>query len=109
MAEGNNDLITEMIDIFVTQAEEMWIEMQILYDKSEYDLLGRLAHKAKSSVAIMGMDPLSGKLKELELYCMEGEKQEEYQELINIFKSECQLAIDELQEYKRNLMMQKKQ
>lgn len=108
MAEGNNDLIIEMIDIFAAQAVEMWNEMQVLYDKDEYDLLGKLAHKAKSSVAIMGMESLADKLKELELYCMTGEKKEEYQELINFFKSDCQFAIDELQEYKKNLIMQKK-
>jgi len=101
MADGNNDLMLEIIDIFVVQVEEFWIEMQGLYDKKDYDSLGKLAHKAKTSVAIMGMEPMSKKLKELEIWCQEEKNTELYQEIISNFKSECIIVIQELIEYKK--------
>jgi HPt (histidine-containing phosphotransfer) domain-containing protein len=107
MADGNNELMLEIIDIFVVQVEEFWIEMQDLFDKKDYDSLGKLAHKAKTSVAIMGMDTMSKKLKELELWCQEAKNTEIYQDIISNFKSECLIVIDELMEYKKNHSIQK--
>jgi HPt (histidine-containing phosphotransfer) domain-containing protein len=101
MTDGNNDLILEIIDIFVVQVEEFWVEMQDLNDKKDYDSLGKLAHKAKTSVAIMGMDTMSKKLKELEIWCQEEKNPEFYQEIISNFKSECLIVIKELIEYKK--------
>ncbi len=108
MSGGNYELILEMIDIFIAQAEEIWIEMQELYTKNDYDSLGKLAHKAKSSVAIMGMAPLSLTLKDFELDCQNLKNIETYQSKIDFFKSECLIAIEELQKYKNNQLMQKK-
>lgn len=108
MTEGNKELILEIIDIFVVQVEEFWIEMQDLLNKKDYDSLGKLAHKAKSSVAIIGMDAMSKKLKELEILCMEEKNTEIYQEVISNFKSECLIVIQELLDYKINLSTQKK-
>jgi HPt (histidine-containing phosphotransfer) domain-containing protein len=108
MTEGNKELILEIIDIFVVQVEEFWIEMQDLLNKKDYDSLGKLAHKAKSSVAIIGMQAMSKKLRELEILCMEGKNSEKYQDVISDFKSECLIVIQELQDYKINQSTQKK-
>lgn len=109
MAGDNYELILEIIDIFVIQAEEFWNEMQDLYNKKDYDALGKLAHKAKSSVAIMGMDELAIKLKNLELLCNEGKNIELYQDIISNFKAECIIVIEELLEYKNNQFAKKNQ
>lgn len=103
MSGGSTELISEMIDIFNTQAVEFISEMQILLDKKDYEALGKLAHKAKSSVAIMGMDQLASKLKDLELKTIEGRNTEEYQSYVDLFKSDCQVAILELTEYKNKI------
>jgi len=91
-----------MIDIFVIQVEEMWNEMQYLNHKKDYESLGNLAHKAKSSVAIMGMNNLSEILKKLEISCRNHTDIEIYQDIINNFKAVCLMAIEELQNYKLN-------
>lgn len=109
MAGDNYELILEIIDIFVIQAEEFWNEMQDLYNKKDYDALGKLAHKAKSSVAIMGMDELAIKLKNLELLCNDGKNIELYQDIISNFKAECIIVIEELLEYKNNQFAKKNQ
>ncbi len=101
MTDGNDVLIIEMIDIFTTQVEEFWIEMDELLKNKDYDSLGKLAHKAKSSVAILGMIKLSNELKSLELYCAEQKHMDLYPEIVSNFRSECLIAVKELQEYKK--------
>jgi len=107
MTDDNNDLILEIIDIFIVQVERFWIDMQDFNYKKDYDSLGKLAHKAKSSVAIMGMDKLSKKLNEFELLCYERKNIEIYQDIISNFKSECLIVIQELVDYKDNHSMHK--
>ncbi len=71
MSAGSNDLIKEMIEIFVSQVPEFISEMKDHYNKGEYAILGAVAHKAKSSVTVMGMEEMGKKLKNLELLAKE--------------------------------------
>jgi len=101
ITDGNKELFLEIIDIFVIQVEEIWIEMQVLFDKQEFELVGNLAHKAKSSVAIMGMENMAGDLKKLELFCHEKVNLEMCQSIIINFKTECLQVIQELEAIKK--------
>jgi HPt (histidine-containing phosphotransfer) domain-containing protein len=103
MSGGNPELIAEMIDIFSSQVNEISFEMQKLLDEKEYELLGKLAHKAKTSVAIMGMNELSQDLKKLELQAQELINIETYQSFIDNFKLETEEAVKELLYFKKNL------
>jgi HPt (histidine-containing phosphotransfer) domain-containing protein len=96
---GSKEIIREMVDIFIGQVPEFYSEMQSLYNDGKYHELGLMAHKAKSSVAIMGMDSLAGKLKELELLAKAGENTGEYSNYIHEFHIETEKAIRELEEY----------
>ncbi|HCC70682.1 MAG TPA: hypothetical protein DEQ09_05965 [Bacteroidales bacterium] len=93
------ELITEMVDIFREQVCEFKNDMKKLYEEKKYFDLGLMAHKAKSSIAIMGMDDLAAKLKELELQTKEGVKSENYIEYINDFVNQTDEAIKELDNY----------
>jgi len=100
---GSSELITEMIDIFREQVSEFNIQMQQLYEDKKYYDLGLLAHKAKSSISIMGMNDLAGKLKELELNAKEGIKTETYGDFIIDFKNQTSEAVKELDSYLESL------
>lgn len=101
---GNSpDLIREMIDIFRSQVLEFKEEMEHLYSEGEYFDLGLLAHKAKSSAAIMGMEDLAVRLKELEIKAKEGIEPEKYKDYINNFISQTRQAIEELDSYLETL------
>ncbi len=104
MSGGDRDLIIEMINIFKVQVNEFNQDFHKHLERKNYADLGKLAHKAKSSVAIMGMNELSKELKELELLVKNGEKTEKYQEYIEHFKTECKLALKELEEYQKSLI-----
>ena len=103
MSGDNKELICEMIDIFNDQVIEFSAEMQKLLDNKDYETLGKLAHKAKSSVAIMGMNDLAKKMKKLELDTKYLSNLNSYQGIINTFKSECAEAVKELKEYQNQL------
>jgi HPt (histidine-containing phosphotransfer) domain-containing protein len=101
--DNNREMVLELIDIFIEQVTEFGNEFEDLYKNKNFDGLGKLAHKAKSSVAIIGMDNLSRKLKELEQLAGNEENPEEYPAYINYFRQECAEAIKELNDYKNNV------
>lgn len=96
VAGGDSDLLKELIGMFRDQVEEFNSEMNILLEEKNYHALGNLAHKAKSSVAIMGMDNLANMLKNFELQAKEGKSAEKYESYISRFESETRSALKEL-------------
>lgn len=96
---GDHDIVSELIDIFRKQSKEFHDEMLYLNESKLYSQLSQLAHKAKSSVAIMGMEQLATRMKQLEIMAREGDKPEEYEEIIEFFGSESALALIELDDY----------
>jgi HPt (histidine-containing phosphotransfer) domain-containing protein len=100
---GNPGITEELVDIFKSQIPEFIDEMKGLYERGSWYELGLLAHKAKSSVAIMGMDSTATMLKAFELQAKAGEHKDEYQGYINQFISEATEAMDELTQYLKKL------
>jgi len=100
MSDNSPEIIIEMIDIFTSQVDEFYAEMKSLLKNKEYDLLGKQAHKAKSSVAIVGMESMAVKLKEFELLAKEEKNISTYADFIEYFKKECDKAVNELSAYK---------
>ena len=100
MTEGDQGLIKELIEIFSTQVEEYSDQLQKFLDEKNWTELGKLAHKAKSSVAIVGMKEQAENLKELEILAIEGRQTEKYQEMVDFFREECKIAVSELQHRK---------
>ena len=99
MSGGSKELIQEMVDIFISQVKEFSEGMDNYLNKEDWDNLGKLAHKAKSSVAIMGMENLANELKRLELLTIEKKEIEIYPEIISRFKKDCSEAVTELNEF----------
>lgn len=100
---GDREIISELIDIFRQQSKEFHEEMLSLCGTKLYPELGQLAHKAKSSVAIMGMEKLASRMKHLEVSAREGDNPEEYSEIIEFFRSESALALEELDDYLKRI------
>ena len=100
MTEDDKGLIMELIGIFSTQVEEYSSQMEKFLVEKNWIELSKLAHKAKSTVAIMGMKKLSEELKQLEILAKKEEKTDSYPAYINNFNRECQQAVSELEHYK---------
>jgi HPt (histidine-containing phosphotransfer) domain-containing protein len=103
MSGGDKELILEMIEIFKAQVNEFTKGFDEHYRKKEFELLGRLAHKAKSSISIMGLNDLAGELKDFENLAKAGEEIERYPSFITNFKKQTSEAIDELDEVIKNI------
>jgi HPt (histidine-containing phosphotransfer) domain-containing protein len=97
MSGGDSKFINEMIALFREQIEEYSIIMPDLLQKKDYDGLSKIAHKAKSSVAIMGMSEVAELLKDLEIIAHEQKETERYEPLITHFLEQSKLAIAELE------------
>jgi HPt (histidine-containing phosphotransfer) domain-containing protein len=103
MSMGTNELIVEMIQIFVDQLPEFTEGLTAHLKNGDYIALGALAHKAKSSVAVMGMDSLATDLKTLELSAKAGKDQEIYPILVNRFIEQVILTGTELAAYSKTI------
>ena len=96
MSNENSDFINEMIDIFRELIEEYSTEMPELLEKAEYDNLSKLAHKAKSTVAVMGMSKEAELLNRLESKAKDGIEVETYENMVTTFIENSAEAIKEL-------------
>jgi HPt (histidine-containing phosphotransfer) domain-containing protein len=99
---GDPQFIAEIVTMFRDQVNEFFEEMKLLYSRKDYPALGMMAHKAKSSVAIMGMSELANMLKTLELSAKEGKDTELYESYINKFGEDTKNAVTELNDLVNN-------
>ena len=103
MADGSTEVIIEMIGLFKQQIPEFTGEMETHLKNEDWLALSKIAHKAKSSITIMGMNDLADELKRLELLAKEAKNIEDYPAVIEKFKTDCQRAVRELDEEVENL------
>ncbi len=97
MSGGDSKFIREMISLFREQIEEYKSIMPELLQNKDYDGLSKIAHKAKSSVAVMGMTQVAELLKELEILTHDQKEVDRYKPLITNFLEQSELAITELE------------
>ena len=97
MSGGDSKFIREMIELFREQIDEYKLIMPGLLEEKKYLELSKIAHKAKSSVAVMGMTEVAELLKELEILAQGGKEVEQYGIMINEFLEQSQLALKELE------------
>jgi HPt (histidine-containing phosphotransfer) domain-containing protein len=93
---GDDATFLEIVAIFREQVAEFHNEMKALLSRKEYYNLGLLAHKAKSSIAIMGINDLAVMLKTFELQAKEGKETEKYESYISRFAKDTEEALKEL-------------
>lgn len=103
IAEGNNELIKELITIFKSQVDEYITEFNQHLEDKNWQSLGALAHKAKSSAAVMGLKTLADDLKRLEIMAKEGNETHLYPEIVKDYESITKNAIIELDEHASKL------
>jgi HPt (histidine-containing phosphotransfer) domain-containing protein len=104
ITEGDTASMCELIQLFIEQVPEFIANLKKHLSEGQYLELGKEAHKAKSSVMIMGMENLSHDLKTLQLDTISGIRKDTYAQHVHRFEIECLAAVDEL-----NLAMSKMQ
>lgn len=94
---GDPDLIRELVTMFRDQMDEIYRDMKSMLSHRDFNSLGLLAHKAKSSVAIMGMESLAEMLKMFEHQARDGEQSEKYENYVSRFGEDTRSAMKELE------------
>jgi len=96
---GNKDFIIEMIKIFENQVKEFQNLMEKYLKEKDYINFSKIAHKAKSSVNVMGIKDLAEQLKNIEEIEKVDENYNKFVEVYENFKTITQQAIEELYSY----------
>ncbi|MGZ2369917.1 Hpt domain-containing protein [Ancylomarina sp. YFZ004] len=86
MSGNNKDIMVEMVEIFIEQNPEFTEGISSYFENKQWTELGAVAHKAKSSVRIMGMDELGDCLEKIEHYSKGNQKVELQQKIENRHK-----------------------
>ena len=103
ITEGDKDTMCEIIEMFFDQVPEFVGNLKRFLAEGKYPELGKEAHKAKSSVMILGMEQLGHDLKSLQLATIAGTHVETYAPMVTRFEKECLIAIEELKKELINL------
>jgi len=98
MAGDSVELVDEMINIFISQIPGFVSEMKSYHKDKDWQSLSLVAHKAKSSLAVMGMNKQATLLKKLEMKSKDGSDKEQYSDYIDSFENDCKIAVIELQD-----------
>jgi HPt (histidine-containing phosphotransfer) domain-containing protein len=100
---GESSIVQEMVEMFFAQVDEFKTNLNKYLEEKKWAELGKEAHKAKSSVLIVGMDDLGKNLKKLQLLTEEEKEIETYPDYVKMFEEQCDAAIEELKEELNNL------
>jgi len=96
---GDRETMAEIAGIFGNQVPEFLEGMKSLLGQEKYYELGLLAHKAKGSVTVLGMEETAKMLKEFELLAKAGEQKEKYIDFIARFESDSGTVMTEVNDY----------
>lgn len=94
---GESSIVVEMIEMFIEQVDEFKENLNKYLTDKNWVELGKEAHKAKSSVLIVGMEDLGKNLKKLQLLTEEEKEISTYPDYVKMFEEQCDAAIKELQ------------
>ncbi len=99
MSMGSQEMVNEMIQIFLDQIPEFTTGLNDLLANQDFVGLAAIAHKAKSSVAVMGMDELTTVLKNLEIKAKAGEDIDSYPDLVKTFLTQVDITEKEMLDF----------
>jgi len=105
ISRGNNDFIIEMIKIFESQVQEFQNLMEKYLNEKDYVNFSKVAHKAKSSMNIMGLKELADQLKKIEEVDKCFENHYKFVQTYENFKNITRIAIEELNMIKKTKLI----
>jgi HPt (histidine-containing phosphotransfer) domain-containing protein len=96
---GDQAIMDEIVSIFKSQIPEFVSEMKMLLASRKYLELGLLAHKAKGSVTVMGMEETARMLKDFELQAKAGVNPDGYSDFISMFENDGITVLSEIHHF----------
>ena len=94
---GDNKFKQELIDVFVQQMPILAVNLEKALQEKNYTQLGAIAHKTKSSVALMGIESLRLDMATLEKKTKTGEDIDSYAGIVTNFISVSTDVLSEIE------------
>jgi len=82
LSGGDESFIRQMVELFIDTMPASVIEFQTTVDHKQWDAMGKLAHKLKSTTGSMGMDCIKDEIRSVEINCKKNENLEETPALV---------------------------
>ena len=96
MSDGDKDMKVVMLDMLLEELPEELQKMQSLHDAQNWDEIGSVSHKMKSTLAFVGNEPMTNANKHIELIAKSKEKVHQITELLGILTEMCPKVLEEL-------------
>lgn len=87
VTEGDEKFKQELITVFIQQLPTLLVGLEKALDGKDYKQLSAIAHKTKSSVALMGIESLRADMAELEQQAKNGNDEELFKKIVTNFIS----------------------
>jgi CheY-like chemotaxis protein len=100
IGQGDSKFQNELLTIFKDQIPKLNQQLNEALESKNYNDLSAIAHKAKSSVAMLGIDVLKDKMETLEVNAKSEIDIENYPELVNDFETISIFVLDEIKDLK---------
>lgn len=99
--QGNKDMINNIIRLFLDQVPEYISEMVDCVERKDLLSLHPLAHKAKSSIAMLGLKNMETNILQIEQDSKHNRNVEALPSLVNQVQDECDIVYAQLRELLR--------
>ncbi len=97
MVDNDEVMIQKMVLMFLEKTPETLSEMKTYYQNEELVEVGKIAHKLKSSINLMGIDSLYQSVRIIEKHTMQNENHPDLSELLTEFIQTCQQVLTQLE------------
>lgn len=97
------ELMKEMFLVFKDKYQEYFDLLQIRYENNDWVGVSEIAHRAKSSVAIMGMETIREVFNEMETLASDGSEIKNFEDSLTKLHNEVEEAISQIEDYIQTL------
>lgn len=94
--QGNAEMISSIIDLFLDQVPGYIDDMKACVERDDLLSLHPLAHKAKSSIAMLGIRGMESKILQIEFDSKHRKNLDQLPHLVAQVSEECDLVLDQL-------------
>ena len=94
--QGNQEMINNIIQLFLQQVPEYITEMEVCVEGDDLLALHPLAHKAKSSVTMLGLRSMESNILEIERKSKAHLELATLPGLVSDVRSECEIVMTQL-------------
>ena len=103
IADGSNEFMVEMIDIFLSQTPEYFVNLESAIQTKDWSKVAEIAHKVRPTFSFVGVDTATETLAAMERNARSGEKLDKIVDDFAELKPMVNSVFSKLRDIKANL------